>query len=212
IDDIRYFFTSDTIQAAMGDQLRLFAERFRGAGWPESTLAFRFQVWRALDGSLVADTTLAPTTFPTDSADVWTLTFALNDVAGAAVYLTLGITGTGVSADEVLIYRKYLDITDVEKGPGEPRASAPRPEGIALRTYPNPVTDVLRIDCDTRGVTRAIITLHDVFGRTLRTIEAEVPQGRGTYQIDTRSLVPGMYYISAVAGTRKTIAPLVVIR
>lgn len=212
VTDLCHWFTTDTLQAAVGDRLRFHAEGFRRGESVTSDLLFHIQVRRAADCSLVADSLLTLEAFPTDSARLISRSYTLDAVEGEAVYMTVSLSGE-VSADNIWINRRYLDITDMEILKHAPSAPVRIPQRISIRMYPNPTSDEVRIVCETHGQRLDNLVLYDALGRTVQHIAAgDGSAGTTIHQLNTRSLQPGVYYVVAITGDQRNVAPLVVVR
>lgn len=101
--------------------------------------------------------------------------------------------------------------------PGRQTASEPKAEvpsgGIRIEVYPNPVTTESRIvvESDRAGIVR--VTLHDVLGRTIKTIPSiQIVAGSTELSLNAKDLPPGLYVLRAEIDRTVAIRRLIIAR
>lgn len=80
----------------------------------------------------------------------------------------------------------------------------------ALNVYPNPFTANVSINVTADVDAKAIITIVDLYGKTVAEMAREVVKGDNLIQVDTlQNLAPGVYFVKVNAGNHEMVTKLI---
>ncbi|MCU4174840.1 M6 family metalloprotease domain-containing protein [Carboxylicivirga sp. N1Y90] len=68
-------------------------------------------------------------------------------------------------------------------------------DGVELKLYPNPTTNLLNVELSVGQTTEFIITVVDITGRTVNTLKRDVHSGSSPIQLDFSEYAKGMYFV-----------------
>ena len=81
------------------------------------------------------------------------------------------------------------------------------------QNYPNPAGGYTTITTTLDRQSKARLLLYDAYGRLVAVVhDGELPGGRSTFQIDTKLLPSGMYWLSLVVGGRTETRMMMVLK
>ncbi len=73
----------------------------------------------------------------------------------------------------------------------------------SLKIYPNPVSDFATAEFDSEVSGTATITLFDINGKTVKTMQTAVQSGKNRIRIDASGLPEGIYFLRGMVGNRR---------
>jgi hypothetical protein len=76
--------------------------------------------------------------------------------------------------------------------------AVPQPAAAMMTVYPEPASDLLRIDIIGAGAQPVTLTLYDILGRTELLHSGVLPDGRAEFTHSLSKRMPGVYYLVAV--------------
>lgn len=88
-----------------------------------------------------------------------------------------------------------------------------QPDGFGVsKPYPNPTSDVFRLDIDVDRVADVNLRIFDVTGRSV--LERTVSAGGGirSVELSLTELVPGMYFVETTSDEHKQVSPVLLVR
>jgi PKD repeat protein len=78
-------------------------------------------------------------------------------------------------------------------------------ENNSLKAYPNPVSEICKVEINLKESTNANLTLYDLMGRRIKVIfDKELPAGEYSFELDASAMKAGNYYL--ILRTEKGIA------
>ena len=124
-----------------------------------------------------------------------------NPVPNASLLVKGSTTGTSTKPDGTY----SLTINSQATISGRDRDLVADENTIAkqLAVYPNPVKDMLNIRWDNKYTGKATITVLDIEGKKIKTIDIDKPVPDFNSRMDVYDLKPGIYYLYISAGKEK---------
>lgn len=80
------------------------------------------------------------------------------------------------------------------------------------KPYPNPTSDVIRLDIDRDRSGELDLRVVDLTGRVVLERKVQTGAGRRSVELSLHELIPGMYFVETTSGEHKQVSPVLLVR